>query len=553
MKQIIHIHRFQSITSLLFCFCVAAMPALAQGRGGFNSQGMREHHELGFPGTIADAVASFTRYYDLFDKERKGQVSLATLLEAMSGGEAGEVRTLNRYKGWDKDKDGLISRAEMTTGIEASVTAMVEQQLKADADADGALTPAEYLLSIPATGNPNNPAINQANQDKNANGLTSRQQRMFDSADLDKDGKISRAEILGSQARRASNAYLAMAIVAHAHVCDVNQDGQLDLAEFGLMYGLKPGEPLPPQAATRFKGRDGSRASLSFQGLWQMIHHDSKADLDEMDRHINAFEQAPKSAPATSASDLAPAKPEDAAAAFGGFFGVVDKDSDGKVTLAELLDAHNAEESDAKTLSHFKSWDTDRDGFIIQREGEAGVKAYVLDQVEQQLKADGDGNGVLSLSEFALAVPDPNGEKLTGSDITRRQELMFRSADTDKDSRYTRAEAIASMSRRSQYGYIGRRVAYRARAFDLNLDRKYDLNEFALIYGAKPGETIPQAIFDKHNSKSFGAGNHTYYNVMMRLIHTPQNELKEIDLRIAAYEKRHGVPEVKAAIHEKQN
>jgi len=392
MRQIIHRPRFQFIASLLFCFCVAALTALAQGRGqgrgGFNSQGMREHHELGFPGTTADAVASFTRYYDLFD--------------------------------------------------------------------------------------------------------------------------------------------------------------------FGLMYGLKPSEQLPPQPAARFKGRDGSRSSLRFQELWQMIHQDSKAELDEMDRHITAFEQARKPA-AASANDAAEARPEDAAAAFVSFFGVVDKDGDGKVTLAQLLDAHNAEESDTKTLARFKSWDANSDGFVTRSEGETGVKAYVLDQVEQQLKADGDGNGVLSLSEFALAVPDPNGEKPAGGDVTRRQELMFRSADTDKDNQYTRAEAIASMSRRSQYGYVGRRVAYRSRGFDLNQDRKYDLNEFALIYGAKPGEAIPQAILDKHNSKSFGAGNHTYYNVMMRLIHTPQNELKEIDLRITAYEKRHGPAEVKAAINEKRN
>lgn len=239
----------------------------------------------------------------------------------------------------------------------------------------------------------------------------------------------------------------------------------------------------------------------------------------------------------------AAAKPEDAAAAFAAFFTVLDRNHDGKVTVSELLDAHNAEAADTKTLARFTAWDSNQDGFITQAEGEAGVKAYVLDQVEQQLKADGDGNGTLSLNEFALAVPDPNGEKLAGSEITRRQETMFRSADTDKDNRYSRAEAIASMSRRSQYGYIGRRVAYRARVFDLNRDRKYDLQEFALIYGVKPGAAIPQAILDKHNSKSFGAGHHTYYNVMMRLIHTPQAELKEIDAHITAYEKHHGTAE----------
>jgi Ca2+-binding EF-hand superfamily protein len=241
------------------------------------------------------------------------------------------------------------------------------------------------------------------------------------------------------------------------------------------------------------------------------------------------------------------AKPEDAVAAFVEFFTLIDRDRDGKVALAELLDAHNAEEAGAKILSQIKAWDTDKDGVIWLAEGEAGVKAYVLEQVRQQFKADGDGDGVLSLDEFALAVHDPNGENLPGSDITKRQETMFRSADADKDNRYNRAEAIASLSRRSQYGYVGRRVAYRARIFDLDRDRRYDLNEFALIYGVKPGESIPQAVLDRHSSKSFGAGNHTYYNVMMRLIHTPQAELVEIDQRIYAFEKHHATAGISAA------
>jgi Ca2+-binding EF-hand superfamily protein len=241
--------------------------------------------------------------------------------------------------------------------------------------------------------------------------------------------------------------------------------------------------------------------------------------------------------PSPGLKDIAPSKPEDAVTAFIEFFTVIDRDSDGKVTLAELFDAHNAEEAGAKTLTRIKAWDTNKDGMISRTEGGAGVKAYVLEQVQEQFKADGDGDGVLSLNEFALAVHDPNGEKLPGGDITRRQETMFRSADADRDNRYNRAEAIASLSRRSQYGYVGRRVAYRARIFDLDQDRRYDLKEFALIYGVKPGEPIPQAVLDKHKSKSFGAGNHTYYNVMMRLIHATQAELQDIDAHITAYGK----------------
>jgi Ca2+-binding EF-hand superfamily protein len=539
-----------SLTILMLVFLTTAVFAQRGERAPLNAQGMREHPEAGFPGTVEDAVASFTRYYNLFDKDGNGEVPLAQLLEGLSGGAAGEVRTLNRFNGWDKDKDGNISRSEMKAGIERSVLGMIEEQLKADADGDDALTPTEYLLSIPQQmGRPGGtPATNPAPEEKNANGLTARQQMMFDRGDANKDGKIARAEILNAQARRASNAYLAMAIIAHAKVCDVNGDGKFDAQEFGLLYGVKPGDKLPAEAEQRFKGRGSERTHLTPQDLWIMFHHDGKADLDAMDKHISEFEKARQAPSTASTSDAAMTKPEDAAAAFTAFFATIDRDRDGKVTVNELLEAHNAEASDSKTLTRLTAWDSNKDGFVTQAEGEAGVIAYVLDQVEQQLKADGDSNGTLSLVEFALAVPDPNGEKLAGSDVTKRQELMFRSADTDKNNQYTRAEAIASMSRRSQYGYIGRRVAYRARIFDLNQDRKYDLNEFALIYGAKPGEAIPSAILEKHNSKSFGAGNHTYYNVMMRLIHAPQTELQEIDARLTAYEKHHATAETSSHV-----
>jgi Ca2+-binding EF-hand superfamily protein len=260
--------------------------------------------------------------------------------------------------------------------------------------------------------------------------------------------------------------------------------------------------------------------------------------LPAFSRQENSVKRS-ESSPSLERKSAVMARPEDAVAAFIEFFTVIDKDRDGKVTLAELLDAHNAEEGGAKSFSQIKARDTDKNGMISLAEGEAGVKTYLLEQVEQQFKSDGDGNGVLSLGEFALAVHDQNGEKLPGGNITKRQEAMFRSADADKDERYNRAEAIALLSRRAQYGYIGRRVAYRARIFDLDRDRRYDLNEFALIYGVKAGEPIPQAVLDKHNSKSFGAGNHNYYNVMMRLIHTPQAELAEIDQDITSFEKRH--------------
>jgi hypothetical protein len=135
-------------------------------------------------------------------------------------------------------------------------------------------------------------------------------------------------------------------------------------------------------------------------------------------------------------------------------------------------------------------------------------------------------------------VPDPNGEK-TPSGLTRRQEIMFRGADTDKDNKYSRAEAIATNSYRWAHSYRGRYTAYRARVYDLNQDRQYDLTEFALIYGVKPGESVPQAIQEKFNGAAATPANHNYYNVMMRIIHFPLAEMNELDQRITAYQRSH--------------
>jgi Ca2+-binding EF-hand superfamily protein len=237
--------------------------------------------------------------------------------------------------------------------------------------------------------------------------------------------------------------------------------------------------------------------------------------------------------------------PEEAAASFAKFYDVVAKANGNKVTIAVMIDAMNAQDSDAKALQRIKAWDKNRDGLIAREEGAQGVKTDLMAYVDEQMKTDSDGDGVLSMAEFTLAVPDPQSPKKENG-LTQRQEIMFRGADTNKDEKYSREEAIATNAYRNYHSYIGRRVAYRARVFDLNQDRKYDLTEFALIYGAKPGEPVPQAIQEKFNGKSFGNGNHTYYNVMMRIVHMPLDELAAMDARITEYEKHHATGAAKA-------
>jgi hypothetical protein len=241
-------------------------------------------------------------------------------------------------------------------------------------------------------------------------------------------------------------------------------------------------------------------------------------------------------------------RPADVAAEFERFFDLLDRDRDAAVPLAEMLDAHNAQD-DPKAVARIKAWDKNRNGRIERQEGLDGVNADLLTVVDEQMKVDGNGDGLLSLTEYTLAVPDPHSER-TASGLTKRQELMFRSADADQDNQYSRAEALAANAYRWTHSYRGRRAAYRARVFDLNQDRQYDLTEFALLYGIKPGETIPQAIQEKFKGRSASVANHSYYNVMMRIIHFPFAEMDELERRVAAYEKHHPAAEAKAAANE---
>jgi hypothetical protein len=243
--------------------------------------------------------------------------------------------------------------------------------------------------------------------------------------------------------------------------------------------------------------------------------------------------------------------PEEMVAEFGRFFDLLDKDRDAALPLAKVIDAHCAQD-DPKAVARIKAWDKNRNGRVERMEALEGVRADLSAVVDEQMKVDSDGDGVLSISEYTLAVPDPHGEK-TASGLTRRQEIMFRDADVDKNNKYSREESLATNSYRWAHSYRGRHAAYRARAFDLNHDRKYDLAEFALIYGVKSGDPVPQTIQEKFKGSGSFASDHNYYNVMMRILHFPLNQMAELEGRIDEYEKQHAVSGLKAASQEKQD
>jgi Ca2+-binding EF-hand superfamily protein len=222
----------------------------------------------------------------------------------------------------------------------------------------------------------------------------------------------------------------------------------------------------------------------------------------------------------------ATATPKDAAAAFAAFYGQVEKQSAGPVTIERMIDAMNAADGDPKSLARIKAWDTNRDGLIDRKEGAAGAEGEILATVKEQMAADADGDGALSAAEYALAVPDAQGEK-SASGLTKRQQIMFASGDADKNGSYSRNEAVAANSYRHYHSFLGRAAAFRARVLDRNRNGIYELDEFASLYGIAPGQPVVDEIRTK-----FGAGNHTYYRVMMRIIHMPLEEIQELDTRL---------------------
>ena len=124
--------------------------------------------------------------------------------------------------------------------------------------------------------------------------------------------------------------------------------------------------------------------------------------------------------------------------------------------------------------------------------------------------------------------------------MTRRQQIMFRSGDADEDGFQSHEEVVAAMSYRQFHSYLGRLAALRARVFDLDANGKYDETEFGLVYGVKAGEPLPPAIGEKFRGKSFGAGNHDYYNMMMRIVHMPLEDMAELNERIDAFKRAGG-------------
>ncbi|MEL6187397.1 MAG: hypothetical protein AAFU79_22475, partial [Myxococcota bacterium] len=98
---------------------------------------------------------------------------------------------------------------------------------------------------------------------------------------------------------------------------------------------------------------------------------------------------------------------------------------------------------------------------------------------------DTDGDGQLNAKEFALGVPDPEGQKLK-SGLTKMQTERFRASDLDGNGLVDREELVKPMSQGLVDVYTATALTKRLSALDEDSDGSLSSKELAVIYGDEP-------------------------------------------------------------------
>jgi Ca2+-binding EF-hand superfamily protein len=128
--------------------------------------------------TLAEAYDTAARMFEYFDRDGDGQVTVREATERAPGWR--QRRFEERFAGLDRDRDGFLSRWE--------VTFTAQRFARADRDRDGGLSRSE--LWSPYSAGPGGA------------GDTTALRAMFWRRDLDHDHRVTRSEALGFAERR---------------------------------------------------------------------------------------------------------------------------------------------------------------------------------------------------------------------------------------------------------------------------------------------------------------------------------------------------------------
>ena len=180
-------------------------------------------------------------------------------------------------------------------------------------------------------------------------------------------------------------------------------------------------------------------------------------------------------------------------AAFGDWFQrSMDLECSGRVPVLRLVEIMDPGRSRPRQMNWVMSLDADEDGFVEPGEVGAGLWENLDHQVERRMHGDIDGDGVLSLREYALFVPDP-GADTNAENASDYQEERFASFDRDGDRRVSRGEIVEEFAASYIARHWSRMVLFHLGRADRDGDGAVGRDELAgALEAARSG--APEAV-----------------------------------------------------------
>ena len=378
------------------------------------------------------------------------------------------------FRTLDADGDGSISRNEMASSSHRFSQEQVEAIFAlGDANDDGAIDLEEYIAVMCPSANVVISRIRQK-----FNNITEAK-RAFLKIDVDRDGKLSRAEMAGSQFNNQE-------VDAIFILGDIDGDGELDLEEFiGLMC------PAASEAVGKLSKTVKNMNEA--QQLFRMMdkNGDGLLSMEEMRDCGMKFSQWELDA----------------------LFAIGDVNNDGEIdmnefisvicpsaeTLVSRISKNLGSLTDIKNL--FAKMDKNRDGQISRDEmRSSGLNDQEVDAVFKL--GDSNNDGELDLDEFITVLcPSASAVVFKVSKTFKSKECAveaFKKMDTNKDGQISKQEmSNATLPDGNRLNHI--EVESIFALGDINKDGEIDLEEFMSVMVPQAG--ISQAFSSSSNTQ----------------------------------------------------
>lgn len=175
-----------------------------------------------------------------------------------------------------------------------------------------------------------------------------------------------------------------------------------------------------------------------------------------------------------------------ASAMFLRLFDYLDADGDGAVPLADLFRELGLEDAEARQVKSIRGLDQNSDGTVARAEGLGAMIGQIEYQVQRALGTDADGDGELSLLEYALSYPNRSGQAPDADGVTAEQRDGFRYYDLDGDGIATRAEIVSVRDQGYARSYWAQLMALKIKPLDRDGDGSLDRTERAPLKDWEP-------------------------------------------------------------------